>query len=66
MTKKKYRRYSPEFKRHVLKRASEDGMTDALVVDRIVRADREVLLKSMLQVKMRSDPISGESESELF
>ena len=58
MTKKKYRRYSPEFKRHVLKRASEDGMTDALVVDRIVRADREVLLKSMLQVKMRSDPIS--------
>ena len=48
MTKKKYRRYSPEFKRHVLKRASEDGMTDALVVDRIVRADREVLLKSML------------------
>ncbi len=25
MTKKKYRRYSPEFKRHALKRASEDG-----------------------------------------
>ena len=23
MTKKKYRRYSPEFKRHALKRASE-------------------------------------------
>ena len=43
-----------------------NARTDALVVDRIVRADREVLLKSMLQVKMRSDPISGESESELF
>ncbi len=28
MTKKKYRRYSPEFKRHVLKRASEDAVTD--------------------------------------
>ena len=28
MTKKKYRRYSPEFKRHALKRASEDGVTD--------------------------------------
>lgn len=26
MTKKKYRRYSPEFKRHALKRASEDGV----------------------------------------
>ncbi len=33
MTKKKYRRYSPEFKRHVLKRASEDGMTDQGVCD---------------------------------
>lgn len=28
MPKKKYRRYSPEFKRHTLKRASEDGVTD--------------------------------------
>ena len=28
MTKKKYKRYSPEFKRHTLKRASEDGVTD--------------------------------------
>ncbi len=33
MTKKKYRRYSPEFKRHTLKRASEDGMTDQGVCD---------------------------------
>ena len=33
MTKKKYRRYSPEFKRHALKRASEDGMTDQVVCD---------------------------------
>jgi transposase-like protein len=33
MTKKKYRRYSPEFKRHALKRASEDGMTDQAVCD---------------------------------
>jgi len=28
MPKRKYRRYSPEFKRHALKRASEDGVTD--------------------------------------
>ena len=29
MTKKKrYKRYSPEFKRHALKRASADGVTD--------------------------------------
>ena len=33
MTKKKYKRYSPEFKRHALKRASEDGMTDQDVCD---------------------------------
>ena len=33
MTKKKYKRYSPEFKRHALKRASEDGMTDGSVCD---------------------------------
>jgi len=33
MTKKKYRRYSPEFKRQALKRASEDGMTDQGVCD---------------------------------
>ena len=28
MTKKKCRRYSPEFMRHALKRANEGGMTD--------------------------------------
>ena len=33
MAKKKYRRYSPELKRHVLKRASEDGVTDQGVCD---------------------------------
>lgn len=30
---KKYRRYSPEFKRHALKRASEDGVTDKEVCE---------------------------------
>jgi hypothetical protein len=33
MTKKKYRCYSPEFKRHALKRACEDGVTDIEVCD---------------------------------
>ena len=28
MTKKKYKRYSPEFERHTLERAREDGVTD--------------------------------------
>ncbi len=28
MTKKKYQHYSPEFKGHALRRASEDGVTD--------------------------------------
>ena len=35
MTKKEYRRYSPEFKRHVLKRASEDGVTDKGVCEHV-------------------------------
>jgi transposase-like protein len=30
-TKKSYRRYSPEFKREAIKRACEEGMTDAAV-----------------------------------
>ena len=29
--KKRYKRYSPEFKREALKRASEEGVTDAIV-----------------------------------
>jgi len=35
MTKKKYRRYSPEFKRHALKRASEDGVMDLQVCEEL-------------------------------
>lgn len=30
-TKKSYRRYSPEFKREAIKRASEEGVTDVAV-----------------------------------
>ena len=30
-TKKSYRRYSPEFKREAIKRACEEGITDAAV-----------------------------------
>ena len=30
-TKKSYRRYSPEFKREAIKRACEEGVTDAAV-----------------------------------
>ena len=42
MTKKKYRRYSAEFKRHVLKRASEDGMTDKGVCDDLEISPRQL------------------------
>ncbi len=42
MTKKKYRRYSPEFKRHALKRASEDGMTDQGVCDELGISARQL------------------------
>ena len=42
MTKKKYQRYSPEFKRHALKRASEDRVTDKDVCE----AQKKKLLES--------------------
>ena len=42
MTKKKYKRYSPEFKRHALKRASEDGMTDQGVCDELGISSRQL------------------------
>ncbi len=37
-----------------------NAQMDTLAVDRIVRADREVLLKSMIQTKMRSATIPSE------
>ena len=40
MPKKKYRRYSPEFKRHALKRASEDGITDKAVCAELAISER--------------------------
>ncbi len=44
MTKKQYRRYGPEFKRHVLKRASEDGVTDAVAIEVELQAGGAVTL----------------------
>jgi transposase-like protein len=38
----KYRRYSPEFKRHALKRASEDGVTDKGVCDELGISERQL------------------------
>ncbi len=36
MTKKmRYKRYSPEFKRDALKRASEEGVTDVMVCEEL-------------------------------
>jgi len=42
MTKKKYRRYSPEFKRHALKKASEDGMTDKVLCEDLGISPRQL------------------------
>ncbi len=42
MTKKKYKRYSPEFKRHALKRANEDGMTDQGVCEELGISPRQL------------------------
>jgi len=42
MTKKKYKRYSAEFKRHTLKRASEDGVTDKGVCDELGISARQL------------------------
>ena len=42
MTKKKYKLYSPEFKRHVLKRASEDGVTDQGVCEELGISPRQL------------------------
>ena len=44
MTKKKrYKRYSPEFKREALKRASEEGVTDVLVCEELGIIARHLL-----------------------
>ena len=44
MTKKKrYKRYSPEFKREALKRASEEGVTDKLVCEELGISARQLL-----------------------
>ena len=42
MPKKKYRRYSPEYKRHALKRSSEDGITDREVCADLGISERQL------------------------
>jgi len=39
---KRYKRYSPEFKREALKRASEDGVTDKLVCEELGISTRQL------------------------
>jgi len=39
---KRYKRYSPEFKRETLKRASEDGVTDKLVCEELGISARQL------------------------
>ena len=43
MSKRKpYKRYSPEFKREVLKRASEEGVTDRLICKELDVSERQL------------------------
>jgi transposase-like protein len=42
MTKKQYQRYSPEFKIHALKRASEVGVTDKAVCEELGMSRRQL------------------------
>jgi transposase len=42
MTKKQHRRYSPEFRIHALKRASEDGVTDKEVCEELGFSRRQL------------------------
>ena len=42
MTKKQYQRYSAEFKRHALKRASEDGVTDKDICEELGMSRRQL------------------------
>jgi transposase len=43
MTKRRrYKRYSPEFKREALKRASEDGVTDILICEELGVSARQL------------------------
>ena len=41
--KKRYRRYSPEFKQEALKRASEEGVTDKWVCEELGISARQLL-----------------------
>jgi len=52
MTKKKYQRYSPEFKIHALKRASEDGVTDKDVCEELGMSRLKLLRKPKRNVRI--------------
>jgi transposase len=41
-TRKRYKRYSPEFKREALKRASEEGMTDVIFCEQLGISTRQL------------------------
>ena len=66
MTKKKYRRYSPEFKRHALKRASENaksmsttGKTAISNVDRRYDFSIGVVMRISILGQTGAFPVEG-------
>ena len=58
MTKRKrYKRYSPEFKREALKRASEEGVTDVIVL-----SERRVF-RERLSAPVRRSAVGSENQT---
>ena len=53
------KRYSPEFKRHVLKRASEDGVTDKVVCEELGISPRQLRL-----ARLSAEAGQGKSRDE--
>ena len=68
MAKKQYQRYSPEFKVHALKRASEDGVTDKSVCEELGMSRRQ-LRRWRDQYHLMGDEavpgLSGERDEEV-
>jgi len=62
MAKKKYRRYSSEFKRHALKRASEDGMTDIAMTSAVGNTNSMPMPTGMSVTPCKMKPGSVTSE----
>jgi transposase len=60
---RKYKRYSPEFKRATLKRASEDGITDKALCAELEISDRQLRRWRDESRLLGEDAFSGQGHS---